>query len=325
MTRMDDQSRPFLSVIMPVFNGARTLARTLESVLKQREGIELITVIQACSDGSREMVESYSDRIRTIIVDVPANSNWIHNTNIGLARANAPLCCFLHQDDVWNEGRLDALRHLYANYPRAALWIHDADFIDDGDRIIGRFGPPFGKRERIVPQGEFLEKILTQNTLSIAAAMFRRDAAHEVCFLDETLWYTADWDFWLRLASCGEVVWLPRRLAGFRLHLNSLTVSGSRRIADFRRQMEVVVDRYVEALPGADLKRVKEMAEASIALNVFLAAAFHRGPFSGSDALLRILRLGLPNLILFLRYSQIRQRLFPRLRAIWSSRRRVAK
>lgn len=316
---MESRDPPFLSVIMPVLNGARTLARTLDSLLSQSDGIELIAVIQASADGSREIIESYANRLRMVLIDAPDSKNWMQNSNIGLAAAQGPLCCFLHQDDIWREGRVAALRNLVHAHPKAGLWIHDADFIDDQDHVVGRFGPPFGAPERIIEHDQFVATLMTQNTLSLPAVMFARDLAREVGGLDETLWYSADWDFWLKLAARGDVVWSPRRLAGFRIHANSLTITGSRNTGDFRQQMEIVFNRHSGSLRGKDAKRIKKLARIAIDLNVCLAAAFHRQHGGGyAAALTKLLSLGPFGIVRFARYSQINQRVLSRLRASWS-------
>ena len=58
--------------------------------------------------------------------------------------------------------------------------------------------------------------------------MFSRAAAIEVGGLDPDLWYTADWDFWLKLAAAGPTAYLPRPLAGFRIHAQSQTAVRSK-------------------------------------------------------------------------------------------------
>ena len=63
--------------------------------------------------------------------------------------------------------------------------------------------------------------------------MFLRESAVAAGGLDETLWYTADWDLWLKLAAAGPTVYLPRPLAAFRVHPESQTATRSRSADDF--------------------------------------------------------------------------------------------
>ena len=82
-----------------------------------------------------------------------------------------------------------------------------------------------------------------QNFIATVAPVFRREAALECLRLDETLWYTADWDFWLKIASRGTTICWRSPLSAFRLHPAYQTVLRSVNLADFRSQfVEAVLD-----------------------------------------------------------------------------------
>ena len=312
-------SSPALSVIMPIYNGADTLNATLESLVGQGDAlIEILAVDQASSDGSRQILEDYSKRLPIKIIDAPESSNWMANTNIGLRAASAPLVTMLHQDDIWLPGRVDALLGLATTYPDAKLWLHPAWFMYSDNRFVGTFGPAFGGRERLIESDEAMRALIVQNSIAIPAAMFRRVTALELGGLSEDLWYTADWDFWLKLAGAGSVAWMPRKLAAFRVHENSQTVQGSRDMQDFETQLSIPLERHVNTLPMAEVQHVKALAEASNCLNLFLAARFHNQPTSIRPFLGKFLRLGPIGWRTFLRDTRIIKRVWPRLRLLRS-------
>ena len=66
--------------------------------------------------------------------------------------------------------------------------------------------------------------------------------------LDEMLWYTGDWDIWLKLAAQGPVYHHREVTTAFRVHRASLTITGSRDGADFEQQMRTVLDRHLPSL-----------------------------------------------------------------------------
>jgi glycosyltransferase involved in cell wall biosynthesis len=299
---------------MPIFNGEGTLVRTLESMLGQQEGVEIIAVDQASSDSSRQILESFQERLNIRIIDAPLSLSWMQNTNVGLGAAKTSFCTMLHQDDVWMPGRVAALKGLSDRHPDAALWVHDSSFIDKNDRTVGRFGPPFGDIEKLVSEHDVISTLLVQNTLALPAVMFRRDAALNSGGLDEALWYTADWDLWLRLARMGPLAWLPDCLSGFRLHGSSLTLKGSRNLDDFRNQMTTVLNRYISALPEARVAKIKPLAEASISVNVALASAYHHQPTNWSGTLLQVLKLGPMGVLSLVRDTQVLQRVMSRVK-----------
>lgn len=311
---MPPATDPWLSILMPVYNGAATLRATLESVAPQSEGIELILVDQASTDDSLEIARAFQGDIGIELVPAPENRNWVQNTNKALALARAPRACLLHQDDIWRPGRAALLRRMFAAEPDATLWLHGADYIDETGATVGRISPPFGPRARSIATAEALGHLLVQNTLALPAAAFPTEAARRLKGLDETLWYTADWDFWLGLARQGRVFWSPERAAAFRLHRGSLTISGSRDLDDFAAQMEAPLLRHADALPADRRKRVMAAARASNRVNLWLASVFHDQRRPLRPVLGALLRLGPIGLARFLRDSRILARAIPRMR-----------
>jgi glycosyltransferase involved in cell wall biosynthesis len=307
-------TNPWLSVLMPIHDGAATLPRTLASLAGQTDGIEILAVVQKSTDGSREQLEAAASLLPLGIIEAPESRNWMRNTNIAMAQARAPLATMLHQDDLWRPGRAHALQRMATDCPTASLWVHAADYVDAEDRIIGRAAPPFGPKAVQIDSETALARLIVQNTVPLPAAMFRCADALQGGGLDESLWYTADWDLWLRLAKLGPLCWRPETLAAFRIHASSLTITGSRDDADFRRQLAIPVDRHLAALPAAQARAMEPLARLSNDLNACLAGAFHGNGPSWWRTLARIVLLGPLRWRQFFAFTNIINRLRPRLR-----------
>lgn len=311
---------PWLSVLMPIYNGAETLEECLNSLVLQAFGVEVIAVDQGSTDKSKSILESFSDMLGIRIIDAPENENWVQNTNLALREAKAPLATLLHQDDVWLPGRAKLLKEMSVQYPDAALWLHSAYYINSQSSKIGTFAPPFGKRPAIIPSQKALARLLVQNTVALPAAMFPTALARGLGGLDEELWYTCDWDFWIKLAASGPVAWSPVNATGFRIHGASQTIKGSRDLDDFRRQLAVPLDRHLPKLTAHNRKSTEKLASASNALNVWLAASYHRNKKPILPLLGQLFKLGPTLWWPFLRDSRIIQRVLPRLPQLLKTR-----
>ncbi len=57
-------------------------------------------------------------------------------------------------------------------------------------------------------------RLLVQNFLAMPAPLVRREAMLQVGGMDDTLWYAADWDLWLKLAALGPTLYVPQALHG---------------------------------------------------------------------------------------------------------------
>lgn len=315
---------PWLTVVMPVFNGAKTLARTLASLPSGASGIEVILVDQSSTDDSRSIAEAHLGRLDLQIVPAKGTTNWMQNTNIGISAARSPLISMLHQDDLWATDRAEQMRSFIKRHPSARLWAHDTWFIDARDRQLGRYAPPFARREAQLAGEDVLKHLLVQNTFAVPSVVFRRDDALAGGGLDETLWYTADWDLWLRLSRLGDVAYLPQALASFRLHRGSLTLTGSRDASDFRRQLEIPFERHIAALPAAARLAVQNRAAAAMQLNLCLAAGYHRQPTGWGRLATLLVKLGPVELGRLLRDTRIVARTLPRLRLLTRSEKDAA-
>lgn len=306
-------TRPWLSVIMPIFNGRATLDTTLSSLEGQCDGLEIVAVDQGSTDGSREILQAAQNRLPIRIIDNTDGSSWTENTNVGLQEARAQLTTMLHQDDLWLPGRAALLKDLCTRYQDVDIWVHGADLTDAQGQTVGKMCPPFGNTQCVLSFEEALSSLIVQNTLALPAVMFRRDAALRKGGLDETLWYTADWDLWLTLAQNG-LAWDPRRASAFRIHQNSLTIIGSRNLQSFKRQLDIPLDRHLVHLPDRLIPRARKRAEAANALNVCLAGLHHRSLRGFGSALRAFCLLGPFDWRDFLMTTQLVNRLVPRLK-----------
>ena len=87
-----------ISVILPVFNGKRFIAKAIESVLDQSlKDFELIIVDDGSTDSTREIIDSFDDE-RIILISQP-NQGPGQARNSGLEVASGEYVMFLDADD----------------------------------------------------------------------------------------------------------------------------------------------------------------------------------------------------------------------------------
>ena len=308
--------RPWLTVVMPVYNGENYLEFALQSILSQPvDGIEIVAVDGGSSDRTIEILESYTTRLPLKLFRSGRPGSWVAQTNHGLSQARGDYACFLHQDDLWLKDRLDTLRRLVARAPHATLFLHSSWFIDPAGRRVGTWRCPLPGDVELGPD-LVIERLLVQNFISIPAPLFSRQAALRAGGLDEGLWYTADWDFWLKLAAAGTTIYHPRPLSAFRIHPQAQTMQGSSHVLGFRRQQEIVLERHLGAggLTRAGDSLGQRVARFSIELNTGLAAFVHGRESSPLDLFSQFLRLGPAGWHRYLRDSRIIERTLPRYR-----------
>ena len=307
-------SPPWLTVIMPAYQGEQWINFALSSLAAEpTEGIEVLLIDGSPTPGTRDIASKYTDRLRLRIVERPDLRSWHDKTNVAVNLCESTHLCWLHVDDLWFPGRAAAVRAWIQAAPAAALHLAPCAIIDKNGRRLGIWHCPL-PTERELPKALVIERLLVQNFIGAPAPVIRKDAWLACGGLDESLWYTADWDLWLKLAAIGPVYYHDNVTTGFRIHGSSLTVTGSRNAADFRQQMQIVLDRHLGLASDAG-KHIERCARASISVNTALAAASGGERRGLAGAACEVLRLGPAGIHRYLRDSRILERLAPRLRA----------
>jgi hypothetical protein len=200
------------------------------------------------------------------------------------------------------------------------MHLHSCYIIDEAGKRLGLWRCPLPGDDAPVPTRTFFERLLIQCFISTPTITIRRDAYLEVGGLDDSLWQTADWDFYLKIASIGDICYHPNPLACYRVHRNSLTVLAGKDSADYKNQHRIVVDRHIQKLAAESRKEVLRVSAASIEVNTALAAVLG-GNFSLiAKAFVSILALGPRGIRQYFFCSRIVDRLTPRVRALVSGR-----
>jgi len=136
---MTDEN-PLVSVIIPVYNGARYLRAALESVFAQTyRGFEVIVVDDGSVDESGVIAQSFS-QVR-----------YMHQTNQGVAAARnhaldaarGEFFAFLDQDDLWTPDKLKLQVGYLLNHPGIGYTLTQQKFFLDPGATL----PPWFRKE----------------------------------------------------------------------------------------------------------------------------------------------------------------------------------
>lgn len=298
---------PWLSVVMPVHRGGAWLDEALASIPgPDARGSIAVIIRDSTPEGPCEsVIAPHRDRLPIDYEHHPDIASWTRKTNMGVAAARSEHVCTLHQDDVWLPTRADVIARMIAGHPDAALLITGAVIMGGNSEILGQWCPPLESAVQCPRQ--FRDRLLVQNTIAMPAPVWRRDAYLASGGLDEALWYTPDWDLWLKLAAQGPVVFDPEPTAAFRIHGSSLTMTGNR--SEMARELAEVLARYDASDP-----RFAALSKVSAKVNMALAETSSGKASAIFRAFASIARLGPVGAARYLHYSRLAERVIPRVR-----------
>ncbi len=103
----EDARRLTVSVVIPVYNRAKTVLRAIASVLAQSHPVlEVVVVDDGSDDGTAAVVEALADpRVR--VIRHPANRGAASARNTGIKAARGDLIALLDSDDQWMPRKLE--------------------------------------------------------------------------------------------------------------------------------------------------------------------------------------------------------------------------
>lgn len=263
---------PWLSVVMPTYNGAAYVGAAVSSVAREARGqVELICVDDGSTDDTRDIVRRHRGNLEVVELESGGRRGWMAATNLGIEVATGRWVAMLHQDDWWLPGRLEAVWRAIQDSPQAGLVVGPSVFVDDAGKALGRWRLPW--KGAPPARAEVARRLYVQNWLAVPSVTLRADVLAAVGGLDPALWYTADWDLWLRMLQHADLASTAQALSAFRVHAESQTVLGSRDTRGFEQQIRVVQERHVWAAAGDG--SVLAAGRMATTVNTALARGFH--------------------------------------------------
>lgn len=180
-----------VSVVIPTYNRSLWVREAIDSILAQTiPPLEIIVVDDGSTDGTRELLLSYGNRIAPFFQE---NRGVSAARNLGIVQAKGRFIAFLDSDDLWEKGKLACQLDFFRKNPEARICQTGEIWIRRGKRVN-----PMKKHAKL--SGMIFEPSLRLCLVSPSAVMIRRDLLDEVGLFDETLPACEDYDLWLRIA-----------------------------------------------------------------------------------------------------------------------------
>ena len=205
---------PIVTIVTPSFNQGRFIRATIESVLGQDyPDVEYVSRDAGSTDETASVVRDYASRL-TFISEPDRGQS--HAINKGFAEAKGSILAWLNSDDTYAPGAVMAAVRAFEAGPDCGLIYGDANYIDEGGRIIGRFP---------AAQTDFVRLRHGYVHVPQQAAFFRAHLWKTLGPLDPSFYFAMDYDLWLRIARHAQVKYIPEIWANFRLHTAAKTIA----------------------------------------------------------------------------------------------------
>lgn len=223
---------PRVSVVIPSYNYARFLERTVESLQAQSfADWEAIVVDDGSTDDTDEVVAELVGKDPRIIYVRQQNAGTSAAKNAGIRHARGEYIVFLDADDLLTTNKLEAHIEHFKSNPHIDISYSRFRYFQDGEESLLFTKLNLSSREEwaAVIDGRYdvaLPVFLKGNNMAIHAAMVRKSLVDKVGEFDPYMPALEDWDYWLRCILRGAYLAFlddPEVLALTRVHKGSAT------------------------------------------------------------------------------------------------------
>jgi glycosyltransferase involved in cell wall biosynthesis len=234
-------SKSKVSVVVPTYNRAELLPRTIDSVLEQtfRE-FELFVVDDGSTDDTASVVESYDDdRLTYIQFDENRGANAARNA--GIRAASTSFVSFLDSDDEFRSTHLEVVVDRLEEQPARLGGVYTSQrFLEDGDEV----DVLVADRELTEPW----EAIRDYPAGGFSCWTFRRDVFENVGMLDESLEGVQDREFLIRYLEQYDFAPVEEFLVDHYYHEDRMSENPGRKLS----ALDKLIDKHSHRFESED-------------------------------------------------------------------------
>ena len=251
--------KPQVSVIIPLYNGEKTIGKAMQSVATQSlfKQIELVIV----DDGSKDNGLAKARKIaKTLPLTVrfyknAQNQGIAKTQNKGLKNATGKYIARLDQDDLWIDK--DKIKKQVALLEKNK----GVGLVGTWTKVKNHNGPDFvltpPKNDR-----EIRQKILFADLFAAPSVLFRRDLIKRIGRYREDLCFgTEDYEYWLRIGTVAKFAILPQFTLEYHFHAKSY--SSQNKVAGMREHLKII-KQYQSHYPNYRRALIKNTIQLNI-------------------------------------------------------------
>lgn len=248
-------STPLVSIILPVYNGEKFLAQSIESCLDQTyQNLELIIVDDCSTDQTSVIAQKYaSNDCRVKIITNNGNKKLPASLNIGHKAAKGDFITWTSDDNYYELTAVEKLSDI--------LLKHKVDIVYSDIMIVDHKG----EKVRELSFIDF-ENIIFRNYIG-SSFMYKKDVFEKNEGYNENLFLVEDFDFWLRAIFHSRFYQLRKILYNYRKHDTSLThqiASDNEKKEIWNKNVSKMFEDFSKKIVGTDYFVIAEFLSKSL-------------------------------------------------------------
>lgn len=304
--------RPLWSVMIPTYNCAELLRETLESVLIQDPGPDIMQIVVVDNHSTKDNPEAVVKELaldRVQFYRQRSNVGSLNNFQTCLELSVGELVHLLHSDDCLRPGFYEKMARPFLEHSNLGAAFCRSIFMDENCNWQG-FSDLELPQSGILPNG-WIEKLAEVCRISVPSlAVVRRQVYETIGGYDSRCGLSGDWEFWVRVFANYPMWFEAEPLAKWRRHSMSNNVTNAKS-PSFVQENFNTVEAILSYLPSGSQGKVGKKIKQNCA---FLALQSAKSLFKSGDT-----RKGFSLLQQGLKYSPSSQVLMSASRILWEN------
>ena len=202
---------PYFSIVIPVYNKEKFVAKTLKSVLDQTfDDFEIIIVNDGSTDQSEAKILEFKDS--RIQYYSKKNEGVAAARNFGIEKATADYICFLDADDFWFSNFLETMHHSISKFPEQKVFASAIEIETKNNCITAHYSIPKKSDFEIV---NFFEASQKKCVLWTSSICIHKSVLENIGTFDTKIKYGEDTELWIRIGLQFPIVFIHKILARY--------------------------------------------------------------------------------------------------------------
>jgi len=232
------------SIVIPLYNKAEYISKTLSSVLAQTYPyFEVIVVDDGSTDNSLKVVKTLEDERIKIITQKNKGVSAARNTGINAAKYE--LIAFLDADDWWDSMYLEIMVSLIQEYPNVSIYSSQSAIIHKGITIPTKNILSHENKTDCFDYLQFHAKT-GWYPLNSSCAIFRKNILQVSGTFDERISCCEDFDFFLRIGIYSKLAYIENGPLSFYNKDVEATKRATGGILPIQKHLLNYIDKYNE-------------------------------------------------------------------------------
>lgn len=200
-----------ISIIIPTYNRANLIKRSIESVEKQSfKNYEIIIVDNNSTDNTEFIVKKFSSLpIKYFVVD--NNNNIAKARNYGIMKANGNLIAFLDSDDYWEHNKLElCYKKINQGFD---LVFHNLKITNiNKSKILNKY-----LKGRRLKKPYFKDLIINGNPICNSSVLVKKKILIDVNLINESdgMRATEDYNTWIKVCMLTNKIYFINHTLGY--------------------------------------------------------------------------------------------------------------